>query len=84
MDLSSFCKDRIKLKKMDSKKGTMGIEDATHIKDRKASGKSHSNQKWNNRSLDEDPSVLKFMMAENRRKYNLSCGDAIENKSKTK
>jgi hypothetical protein len=24
------------------------------------------------------------MIAENRKKYNLSCGDAIENKSKTK
>ena len=77
MDLNSFCKDRIKLKKISSKKNTLGVADITHIKDKRVSGKSHSGQKWNNRSVEEDPNVLKFMMAENRKKFNLSCGDAI-------
>jgi len=49
----------------------------THVKTRKVSGISNSNNKWNNRSVEEDPNVLKLMMAENRKKYNLSCGDVI-------
>lgn len=51
---------------------------------RRASGTSQSVAKWNNRSMEEDSNILKFMMAENRKKYNLSCGDFAESRSKGK
>lgn len=51
---------------------------------RRASGASQSGAKWNNRSMEEDPNILKFMAAENRKKYNLSCGDLAESRSKGK
>lgn len=79
IDLNSFCKDKIKLKKVGSKRNTLAVVE-TQIKFRKASGASQSQKKWNNRSVEEDPSVLKYMQAENRRKYNLSCGDVFESK----
>lgn len=76
VDLSAFCKDKIKLKKVGSKRNTLSIAEP-QIKLRRVSGTSHSQKKWNNRSVEEDPSVLKYMLAENRKKYNLSCGDVI-------
>jgi hypothetical protein len=33
--------------------------------------------------MEDDESIIKFMM-ENRKKYNLSCGDMIENKPNSK
>jgi uncharacterized protein YlxP (DUF503 family) len=76
VDMNFICNDKLKLKKVTSKRNTLAIDDA-QPKMRRASGASQSHKKWNNRSLEEDESVLKFMMAENRKKYNLSCGDMI-------
>jgi hypothetical protein len=56
----------------------------SQIKQRRQSGTSLSNNKWNNRSVEEDPNIMKFMLAENRKKYNLSCGDFIDNRSISK
>ena len=53
-------------------------------KKQKALGVSNSTSKWNNRSVDEDLSAFKMKAIENRKKYNLSCGDMIEKKSLTK
>lgn len=74
--MNFICNGKLKLKKISSKRNTLAIDD-TQSKMRRLSGASHSQKKWNNKSIEEDPSVLRFMMAENRKKYNLSCGDMI-------
>lgn len=51
---------------------------------RRQSGTSLSHHKWNNRSVEEDPYIMRAILAENRKKYNLSCGDVIDNKSISK
>jgi hypothetical protein len=85
-DMSAFCRDKLKLRKVGSKRNTLGIADCP-MKMRKQSGTSHSNSKcnskWNNRSVEEDANIIQLMM-ENRKKYNLSCGDAIDNKQHSK
>ena len=45
-----FCKDKIKLKKVGSKRNTLGIADI-QIKPKKLLGASNSQKKWNNRSV---------------------------------
>ena len=55
-----------------------------NAKKRRLSGASHSNSKWNNRSVEQDLSAIKTRLAENRKKYNLSCGDMIDRKSRSK
>lgn len=62
VDLNSFCKDKIKLKKISSKRNTLGIGEP-NLKMRRQSGTSQSHKKWNNRSLEDDPSLIKMMMA---------------------
>lgn len=62
IDMNSFCKDKIKMKKISSKRNTLGVIDS-QIKMRRQSGTSHSNIKWNNRSVEEDPNIMKYMMA---------------------
>ena len=50
IDLNSFCKDKIKLKKVGSKRNTLGIAEI-QIKPKKLLGASNSQKKWNNRSV---------------------------------
>jgi hypothetical protein len=65
-----------------SKRNTLGIADC-QLRMRKHSGASHSNSKWNNRSTEDDANIIRFMM-ENRKKYNLSCGDIADHKPNSK
>lgn len=45
---------------------------------RKLSGTSQNAR--NNRSVDDDLSAIKGRLVENRKRFNLSCGDMIENR----
>ena len=49
-DINFICKDKLKLKKISSKRNTLAIDD-TQVKVRRVSGTSQSHKKWNNRSL---------------------------------
>jgi hypothetical protein len=81
-DINAFCREQLKLRKVGSKRNTLGIAES-QLKMRRNSGTSHSNSKWNNKSMEDDANIIKFMM-ENRKKYNLSCGDIIDNKPNSK
>lgn len=45
---------------------------------------SGTSNKWNNRSLEEDTNNLGLAMADNRRRFNLSCCDKVQSRSKDK
>jgi hypothetical protein len=51
VDLNSFCKDKIRLKKIGSKRNTLSIADA-QAKPKKVLRASNSQKKWNNRSVE--------------------------------
>jgi hypothetical protein len=79
-EMGAYCGGR--LKKVSSKRSTLGVAECP-LRARRRSGASHSNTKWNNRSVEEDPNLAR-LMAEHRRKYNLSCGDAIDHRPLSK